>query len=432
MINLWTQEWGWSDWRAHHSHLNDKEAKTLYLMEQAMYQDMHTQHVINNINAPAGGGALTSAENTQNYIIRIDTSRAGILNINDSPTGLTGNSLQIMLAWPAYGPDYESAGGNPQDYIRNTQVEIKWGDGTTTLIPDLISKSIETESDSALAGNTTPNYWKSTIFHTYSSGGIYDIEVNIIGPNFIYPVVLDDTSTGPRYALDRERSMVQGYTIKNSNTSTFQPPFFSEIGFARQYDVDFLTDVSPSIDQWDMSKCINLAGAFFSCPHTDSLVGISNWDTSNVKYLANIFAYFFNGYSVELKPDGLSNLYDWVKNWDVSNCVDFSYCFLDNGFENGDFSTWNLKSAITIRGIFYAQFGLGSGMTKENLEATLVGWANNPETADNVNAQNFISKYYDGVSSISGYYDYPTGGPMDLAIQALTAKGWTISGITIA
>ncbi|MCE7053620.1 BspA family leucine-rich repeat surface protein [Algoriphagus sp. AGSA1] len=109
------------------------------------------------------------------------------------------------------------------------------------------------------------------------------------------------------------------------------------------------------IDQWDMSNALNVSHMFYSADIFNQ--DISRWDMSSVNNISYMFAEtdLFN------QPIG---------NWDFENLQ-----YLNNVFENAtsfdqSLANWNISKAISMEGIFD-----GSGMSQENYDATLIGWA---------------------------------------------------------
>lgn len=135
---------------------------------------------------------------------------------------------------------------------------------------------------------------------------------------------------------------------------------------------------------------------------------LSNWDVSNVTNMRRMFwnASSFNGD---------------IGNWDVSNVTDMSYMFSEAASFDRDLGNWNIGKVEFMTGMLD-----NSGMSKENFNATLIGWSNFVEqnngpdgiilgmdnltfcgqevgdaanTLSNIHAWNFIGNYtYEGVN----------------------------------
>ncbi|MHA7830749.1 MAG: BspA family leucine-rich repeat surface protein [Flagellimonas sp.] len=171
------------------------------------------------------------------------------------------------------------------------------------------------------------------------------------------------------------------------------------------------------VSQWNVENVVQMGIMFRKSEFNDDL---SNWNVSNVEDMGSMFAY---------APNFNGNL----SAWDVSNVTDMSGMFSLASTFNQDLSAWNVGNVIFMEGMFhqatsfnqdisnwqvqnvtnmYLMFwgadsfnqNLGnweisslepgnidgdglyqtfdnSGMSPENLSATLIGWANNPNTA---------------------------------------------------
>lgn len=171
------------------------------------------------------------------------------------------------------------------------------------------------------------------------------------------------------------------------------------------------------VSQWNVENVVHMGIMFRKSEFNDDL---SNWNVSNVEDMGSMFAY---------APNFNGNL----STWDVSNVTDMSGMFSLASTFNQDLSAWNVDNVIFMEGMFhqatsfnqdisnwqvqnvtnmYLMFwgadsfnqNLGnweisslepgnidgdglyeafddSGMSPENLSATLIGWANNPNTA---------------------------------------------------
>ena len=507
MINLWTQEWGWSDWRAQHSHLNDKEAKTLYLMEQAMYQDMHTQHIINNINAPAGGGAVSGNGDivTMQWTIDLNNIKTGdalgttksvsyyylkafappAFDLKDTLTGrlqdLTNKdpSATLTVDWgDGLPPEEVSYTGwhGYNDFSTPAEFEAKYGDGTTPWTGgDQEDKDLRLYQNfyDAIRGGKG---WR----HQYAAPGVYNIKVTG-HRDFVYmisPIYTSDSSARYAFLANGYPNWPNDYQTSDNAFNLFYPlgptkdiiipdnlyvemPAFPGhtsnkstlihnatngwhdirqypssiidlynnmwnsngnikfLGSAPFWGVTYTREAGLDVSNWDMSSCIRGNGIFYGV--CDVPQGISNWDTSNMTTMTEMFR---RGLPPSTLPPGdfPIGFNQDISNWDTSKVTSIRR-FLEGqtspncDFDNTYMANWNLSSLTDARDCFKNT----SCLSDANLETIIKGWADNPNTADNVSATNLATSR-----------TYAAGSDMDLAIQALTAKGWTISGITIS
>jgi hypothetical protein len=66
--------------------------------------------------------------------------------------------------------------------------------------------------------------------------------------------------------------------------------------------------------------------------------------------------------------------------WDVSKVIHLGYIFQNATAFDQSIGSWTLASGVEINNIMS-----GSGISCENYSKTLIGWARNPETPNNIN-----------------------------------------------
>lgn len=119
MLNSWTHEWSWLDFRKQHSKLTEQEAKAKFLLEQQKYEaDMHTLYM-QSINGPAGGGAASGAPG---YLFESDFSDAKVVEFYAGepyrwrttlgPVSPLDLNVAISDGWQST-PDNVGIGGDP-------------------------------------------------------------------------------------------------------------------------------------------------------------------------------------------------------------------------------------------------------------------------------------------------------------------------------
>ena len=103
---------------------------------------------------------------------------------------------------------------------------------------------------------------------------------------------------------------------------------------------DALSDIS-ALSNWDTSNVVSMEEMFTDAAITN-VDALSNWDTSNVVSMN----YMFSGASSLTNLDGLSN-------WDTSNVTDVSSAFSGTAITNVDaLSNWDTSSVTSMAGIF--------------------------------------------------------------------------------
>jgi len=191
-------------------------------------------------------------------------------------------------------------------------------------------------------------------------------------------------------------------------------------------DMSSMFSVSPfngDISEWDVSNVMNMFGMFTDAKNFDR--DLSQWDVSNVINMKSMFI-------------GCDNFKSDLANWNVSNVTDMSGMFALTDNFNGNISDWDVSNVKTMGGMFNKailfnrslerwnlfkieisedEFTLNfmlenSGMSQKTYEATLLGWAQNPNTPDNLDLGALNIEYCD------------EEGRDILIIE----KGWTIEG----
>lgn len=151
------------------------------------------------------------------------------------------------------------------------------------------------------------------------------------------------------------------------------------------------------LSNWNTSNVTNMMWMFHF--NTNFNQPLNNWNTSKVTNISHMF----HGCTAFNQP---------LDNWDTSVLTDFNTTFQAATSFNQSLQTWNLPSLTT--GLVALS---GSGLDCDHYSDTLSGWADNPNTANNINL-----------------------GPLPLFTYAvdvtpkrniLLNKGWTIVGDTV-
>ncbi|SFT92261.1 conserved repeat domain-containing protein/gliding motility-associated C-terminal domain-containing protein [Algoriphagus locisalis] len=109
------------------------------------------------------------------------------------------------------------------------------------------------------------------------------------------------------------------------------------------------------IDQWNMRSALSLAHMFYEADKFNQ--DISGWDMSSVVNISYMFAEadLFN------QPIG---------SWEFNNLQNLNKTFENAVSFDQSLANWDISSVISMEGIFD-----GSGLSQENYDATLIGWA---------------------------------------------------------
>lgn len=149
------------------------------------------------------------------------------------------------------------------------------------------------------------------------------------------------------------------------------------------------------LDSWKTSKVKDMSFMFHFIPVFNQ--DISGWDTSAVTTMAHMF----HGCLI----------FNYPLNWNTSLVTQTNFMFTGSTLFNQSLGNWNLSSLSD------ASYMLSNtGLNCDNYSKTLLGWADNPSTSNNV--------------------PFSSVAPLQYASNAvgkrniLIGKGWTISGDT--
>ncbi|MCR9248773.1 MAG: BspA family leucine-rich repeat surface protein [bacterium] len=175
-----------------------------------------------------------------------------------------------------------------------------------------------------------------------------------------------------------------------------------------------------NIGDWNVGSVTNMANMFRETRNFDQDIG--NWDVSNVTNMSLMFRGTNAGTPTIFNQD--------ISDWDVRKVTDMSDMFLDSRF-NQDISSWTLEATTNMRRMFFRaqdfnqnlgawaipqvtnmdEMFNGSGLTPQNYDQTLIGWA--PQVDDSTPDIAF------GASEL-------TFCKSATARQSLIDNGWTI------
>ena len=161
--------------------------------------------------------------------------------------------------------------------------------------------------------------------------------------------------------------------------------------FANAYN--FNQDIS----YWDVSSVTSMSGMFNRNTESGFNQDIGSWDVSSVTNMSDMF-------SGDIYTDTFSNYFnnggsDSIKDWDVSAVTNMTNMFRGNKKFNQPIGSWDVSSVTTLQSAFASRFGRwpefnqdlsawdvsnvtnftqvfnnASGMSAENIGATVSGW----------------------------------------------------------
>ncbi|MCD0455440.1 BspA family leucine-rich repeat surface protein [Chryseobacterium sp. LC2016-27] len=203
---------------------------------------------------------------------------------------------------------------------------------------------------------------------------------------------------------------------------------------------------NPPISNWNISSAENLSQMFGGRQVFNQ--NLNGWNTSNVTNMS----YLFHGTKAFNQPldnwntsmvTNMSSMFNnavfnqSINSWNVSNVTDISNMFHDADHFNKPLSSWNTSNIENMNGTFAgadsfnqnlgnwdlssltsASLALsGTSMNCVNYSYTLAGWAQNPNTPNNI--------------SISPLIMFTYSPDVVVDRNTLISKGWTIFGDTL-
>lgn len=159
--------------------------------------------------------------------------------------------------------------------------------------------------------------------------------------------------------VENMRAMFQE-TSFNQDISSWNVTNVTEMGFMFNLTSEFNQDIS----NWDVSNVIDMQSMFSSSEAFNQ--DISNWDVSNVQNMETMF--------------NLAKAFNQnISNWNVSSVQSMRRMFFRNTQFDQDVGSWNVAQVNNMSEMF-AQ----TGLSRENYDNTLLGWAALPNLQSNV------------------------------------------------
>lgn len=171
-----------------------------------------------------------------------------------------------------------------------------------------------------------------------------------------------------------------------SNATNFRYMFENRVAF------------NQNLNSWDTSEVTD-TGYMFSGTQAFNQP-LNNWDTSNVTDMMLMFHYNpnfnqpLNNWNIS-KVTNISHMFHGctafnqpLDSWNTSAVTNFNTIFVLASSFNQSLETWNLP-ALTNGYVAFT----GSGLDCDNYSDTLTGWADNPNTANNINLGSVFLTY---------------------------------------
>ena len=340
-------------------------------------------------------------------------------------TGLPANEIITLRMDPAHLKTFSFSTANPSTTTEARLINItQWGTVAWSSMKNAFTKAVNLN----ITATDVPDL-----------SGVTDMSYMFSGCSLLNgPANINswDTSniTNMSYMFSSTTSFNQNIGNWNTaNVTNMNGMFSNAVAF------------NQNIGNWNTASVTSMAQLFYNAKAFNQ--DISNWNTANVTIMTMLFR-------------GATNFNQNIGNWDTSKVIDMSYMFQNaisfnksigtwntaevtsmySMFEgatafNQDISSWNTAKVTTMRNMFnnatafnqnlgswnLSNGGVNmlsmldnSGMDCASYSATLMGWANNPNTP---------------VSSSLGAIGRQYGTNAQAARNTLTAtKNWTITG----
>ncbi|KAB1230727.1 BspA family leucine-rich repeat surface protein [Chryseobacterium viscerum] len=205
-------------------------------------------------------------------------------------------------------------------------------------------------------------------------------------------------------------------------TDQFNPPYFDTWNMSSATNLSYMFGnrkvFNQTLNSWDVSNVTDMSWMFGQCLSFNQR--LDNWNTSNLEdmhfmfHMIPVFNQQLNWNTSKVTNmahifHGCSSFNQPLENWDMTKVTKIDQILNTASSFNQPLGNWNLASLINGNSAFTM-----SGINCENYSKTLLGWADNPNTANNVSLGSLIGIKY--ASNVSDKRDI------------LINKGWILGG----
>ncbi|WP_299246484.1 BspA family leucine-rich repeat surface protein [uncultured Aquimarina sp.] len=263
-------------------------------------------------------------------------------------------------------------------------------------------------------GDGTVDYNVTTdILHDYTTAGRYEVSITGEFPRFTLFFRLGRTlrtkiQTIEQWGNIQWRSFRDSFNgCENLKLNADDTPDLSQVTeLSSMFDgCTNFEDLKDRMGSWDMSTIESIESMFAGCSIFNEDIGawtftnlltaeaafeeaitfnqnISNWnmatvtDMENMFYNADAFNQPVDNWTLGMVEDmksmfaGATTFNQDVSSWNFSQVQDIEELFSGASSFDQDLSSWDISSVTDMTGIF-----LNSGLSQENYDATLIGWA---------------------------------------------------------
>lgn len=208
-------------------------------------------------------------------------------------------------------------------------------------------------------------------------------------------------------------------------TDQFNPPYFNSWNMSSATNLSYMfgnrTHFNQTLNSWDVSKVTDMSWMFGQCLSFNQR--LDNWDTSNLEdthfmfHMIPVFNQPLNWNTSKVTNmahvfHGCSSFNQSLENWDMTKVTKINQLLTSASSFNQPLGNWNLASVIDGNGALNI-----TAINCDNYSKTLLGWADNPNTANNVSLGAVTGLKY--ASNVSDKRDI------------LINKGWIINGDSV-
>jgi surface protein len=181
-----------------------------------------------------------------------------------------------------------------------------------------------------------------------------------------------------------------GNIYYNPPFDLFNPPNLNNWNVSSATDLSYMfmaRNFNQNLSSWDVSSVKNMSCMFAATPYNYPL---NNWNTESLERMYNMF--YYSSFNQPLNNWNTSKVTNMIgafsynpyfnqplDSWDVSNVTKISSIFNNATSYNQSLANWNLASLTNAVSVFS-----NSAVDCDNYSKTLAGWANNPNTANNI------------------------------------------------
>ncbi|MFK7937292.1 MAG: BspA family leucine-rich repeat surface protein [Saprospiraceae bacterium] len=336
-----------------------------------------------------------------------DNASTGLVNITfTNPEACDAIPGAFVTTWTVDAADLDITIPTSSGFAYSYNVD--WGDGTT---------------DVSQTGDAT---------HTYPSAGTYTVQIIGTFPHFFLngnPLVSPNDNQLQLSTIEQWGTIAWG-SMENAFTgaanmqynATDAPNLTAVTNMANMFKNTLVTG---DLSAWTTSSVTDMSGAFYGTP---SGIDVSGWTTDDVTDMSEMFMYsMFDGdimgWGTGMVTD-MSNMFSYsafdgnIAGWNTAAVQNMEGMFNEAYNFNQNIGSWDITSLVGVDAL--TNVLTLSGMSTDNYDATLTGWAAQGVTSDLIVGVHNL-KYCDGAADRQDLIDNHNwtfqGDELDVANQ---------------